>query len=589
MHSPDLGGPNRPSNGIPPHLDGWTLPPDWRWGSGGVYTPYRHAHELIDALGRSLALVTAPDPAHHAWLFREARHLAQRSHPSIPTTYHFWQKHPGSPRGPGYLRRWIAGETIGERLRRSGAETIPFALRMVRAIGSSLAYLHDSGSVHGAIAPDTTYFTPTGRVWVLGWQWGVPRDDIPVGIAPDPRWSPTAPEWSSDWAPTPASDQWQLGAIVFAMLTGEVPRGAQVLPIRLARPDCPATVAELVDQMLAPAPSDRFSSIAGMLRRIERISGTSSLAFAGTEQASGEHTALSEEDRLRWATGDDYEVLSPLGAGNYGSVWRVRDLSLEREVALKMLHPTVARNAIAVGRFRREAQLAAQLQHPAIVPIFAWDSKGDVNWYIMELEEEGSVADLVKRSGPRPFVEIAPQLDSILDGLAVAHANGIIHRDLKPENILIDRYRRWRIADFGIANAMGSQAAGASGTPAFAAPEQLLGEEQGVATDLFAVGAIVHFVLTGRPPFEGTDGRSILASQLAGRVDLTRFEEQLASWLRRALAPDPADRFADAESMRASWKGVVRRVARGERRGRSMWARLRRRLTGFLYSRPRAN
>ena len=123
----------------------------------------------------------------------------------IPTDDHLWQQHPGSARGAGYLRRWIAGETIGERLRRNGAETVPFALRIIRAIGSSLAYLHDSGSVHGAIALDATYFTPTGRVWMLGWQWAVPRDEIPTGVLPDRRWTPQAPEWQGGWAPAQAA------------------------------------------------------------------------------------------------------------------------------------------------------------------------------------------------------------------------------------------------------------------------------------------------------------------------------------------------------------------------------------------------
>lgn len=570
----EFAGPIRLAPGIPAHLDGWQLPPDWRWGPAGVYTPHRHSHEVIDALGRSLALVTAPDPAHHGWLFAEARHLALRNHPSIPTTYHYWQQHVGSRRGPGYLRRWITGETLGERLRRNGAETVPFALRMLRALGSTLAYLHDSGATHGAVAPDATYFTPTGRVWLLDWQWAVPQTDRPSGIAPDPTWCPAPPEWRDGWSPSAASDQWQLGALAFAILTGELPSADSTPPIRVVRGETPTTVSELVDRMLSTRPEDRFKSIAGMLRRIERISGTSSLAFPGSEQASGEHTALSEEDRLRWATGDDFEVLSPLGVGTYGSVWRVRDLSLEREVALKMLHPTVARNATSVARFRREAQLAAQLQHPAIVPIYAWDSKGDVNWYLMELEEEGSVADLVKREGPRPFQEIAPQVDAVLDGLAVAHAAGIIHRDLKPENILLDRYRRWRIADFGIAHALGQQVAGASGTLAFAAPEQLLGEEQGAGTDLFAVAGIVIFALSGRVPFAGEDGRAILAAQLAGRADLTGFDDALAAWLREALAADPSKRFADAEAMRAGWRKVVRSVAREERRAASGWRRL---------------
>lgn len=589
MITDESASPNRLSTGIPPHLDGWQLPPDWRWGNSGVYTPHRHAHEVIDALGRSLALVTAPDPAHHPWLFAEARHLAHRNHPSVPTTYHFWQQHVGSRRGPGYLRRWITGETIGERLKRSGPETVPFTLRMLRAIGSTLAYLHDSGGMHGAISPESVYFTPTGRVWLLGWQWAVPPQDRPAGLAPNYSWCPRAPEWRDGWRPTPAADQWQLGAFAFALLTGELPVMGSVPPVRLARPDAPVTVAELVDRMLSPDPDERFASLSSMLRRIERISGTAALAFPGAEQASGEHLALSEEDRLRWATGDDYEVLAPLGQGMYGSVWRVRDLSLEREVALKMLHPTVARNATAVGRFRREAQLAAQLQHPAIVPIFAWDSKGDVNWYIMELEEEGSVADLVKRSGPRPFAEIAPQVDAILDGLAVAHNAGIIHRDLKPENILIDRYRRWRIADFGIANALGSQMAGASGTPNFAAPEQLLGEEQGVGTDLYAIAGIVIFALSGNVPFAGEDGRAILAAQLAGRVHLDEFPESVQSWLRRALSSDPAERFADAETMRASWRGVARNVLRDEKRSQSGVLRTLKRVGAALRSRPRSS
>ena len=581
---PDVSvGHNRPSSGLPPHLEGWVLPPDWRWGGSGVFTPYRHAQEVVDAIGRSLALVTAPDPTHHPWLFREARHLGHRSHPSVPTTYHFWQQQAGARRGPGYLRRWITGETVGDRVRRIGADTVPFAMRILRAIGSTLAYLHDAGDTHGALGPDTAYVTPTGRIWTLGWQWVVPRDEIPAGVTPDARWTPWAPEWGGDWRPTPASDQWQLGALAFAILTGELPSGADVPPIRIVRPDCPATVASLVDRMLEADPESRFSSVAGMLRQIERISAGSNLAVPAAERVAGEPTMLTEENQLRWATGDDYEVLAPLGAGTYGSVWRVRDLSLEREVALKMLHPTIARNAAAVSRFRREAQLAAQLQHPAIVPIFAWDAKGDVNWYIMELEEEGSVADLVARAGPRPLEEIGAQVDAILDGLAVAHANGIIHRDLKPENILIDRYRRWRIADFGIANAMGTAVAGASGTPAFAAPEQLLGEEQGVGTDLFAIAGIVIFALTGQPPFAGRDGPAILAAQIGGRIDLEPFEEPLRGWLRRGLAPNRDERFPDAESMRSAWRAVVRtaqREARAQRR-RARWFGWARRLVGL--------
>jgi serine/threonine-protein kinase len=296
-----------------------------------------------------------------------------------------------------------------------------------------------------------------------------------------------------------------------------------------------------------------------LLRSLDRASSSRSVIVTG-EIAIGKQEWQSEESRLRWAVGDDYDVLALLGKGTFGTVWRVRDLSLEREVALKMLHPDVASDESAVARFRREARLAAQLAHPAIVPIYDWDSRGDVSWYTMELAEGGSVADLITRSGPRPFAEIAPQVDAVLDALVAAHANSIIHRDLKPENILIDRYRRWRITDFGIARVAGEDAGGASGTPAFAAPEQLLGEVQGPGVDCFAVAAIVVYVLRGHPPFPGRTGPAILAQQLSGHLDLSDFEAELAEWLRCGLASDTDQRFPDAASMQAAWRKLVRAV-----------------------------
>jgi serine/threonine-protein kinase len=333
----------------------------------------------------------------------------------------------------------------------------------------------------------------------------------------------------------------------------------EIPPIRWVRPDCPANVAELLDKALSVDPAARFHSVASLLRAIEKISSGGNM---GLETASGEFRSMNEEQRLRWATGDDYEVLSALGSGTFGSVWRVRDLTLQREVALKMLHPAVARSEEAVARFMKEAQLAARLQHPAIVPIYAWEQKGGVHWYVMELEDEGSIGDLVRRSGKRPLEEVGPQIAFILDGLAAAHQHGIIHRDLKPENILLSRYRHWRIADFGIAHALGEGESGNSGTPAFAAPEQLLGEPHGVASDLFAIAAIACFALTGRPPYEGTDARSILAKQLSGKPDLTGLPEELHDWFARGLSADPDKRFSDATEMRDAWNRAVRPLFR---------------------------
>lgn len=558
--------PNQVTSELPQHLAGWQLPPDWRWGAEGVLHEYRHYQEVVDALGRSLSLVSAPDPAHSAWLTSEAKHLAHRNHPSIPTTYHYWPQSRETRRGPGYLRRWISAETVGSRVRRVGVEQIPVVLRVLRTVGSMLAYLHDTGMSHGGISPENIWMAPAGRIWVLGWQWAVPRQDIPDGVMPDPRWTPWAPEWLSDgWAPTFLSDQWQLAATCFFALTGELPVGPDIPPVQLVRPEVPQRLAEVLDRALARDPAERHRSVSALLRSLERAGG----GQRSTADRQAPENLTDEEERLRWAVGDDYDVLGFLGRGTFGSVWRVRDLSLEREVALKMLHPDVAEDQRAVARFLKEAQLAAQLSHPAIIPIYDWDSRGNVSWYTMELAEGGSIADLVARAGARPFEEIAGQVDAILDALAAAHARGIVHRDLKPENILIDRFRRWRISDFGIAKGE-EETAGATGTPAFAAPEQLLGEPQSAAVDCFSVAAIVAYLLTGRTPFSG-DPRAILAQQLGGELNWRAFPDPLAHWLRKGLDPDPTARFRDAGEMQAAWREVVRDMAAGNGRGGLSW------------------
>ena len=540
---------------LPPHLAEWELPPGWSWGSEGVRGEYRHFQEIIDALGRSLSLVSAPDPAHHKWLGAEARHLAHRNHPAVPTTYHYWTHDGVGRRGPGYLRRWIAGETIGSRLRRAGADDVPAMLRVLREVGSTLAYLHDMGSVHGAVSADNVWALPMGRIWLLGWQWALPAADIPPGLAPDFRWLPAAPEWTDGlWVPTPATDQWQLGALCFTALAGELPPSREVPPIRLMRPECPQSIADVIDRALSEDPADRYPSMTSMLRAVDRIVG-GRITPMGTESV-GPRGATAEA-RLRWALAEDYEVLDRIGEGSFGAVWRVRDLSLGREVALKLLHQHIARDERAVGRFRREARLAAQLAHPAIVPIYDWDSRGDLLWYTMELEEYGSVGEFVARSGPRPLSEIAPQVDLVLGGLAAAHANGIVHRDLKPENILIDRYRRWRITDFGIANIAGEDRGGTTGTPAFAAPEQLLGEQQDPSADCFSLAAIVLYALSGVAPFGESDGKQILSRQLSRQTDLSSYPPAVAAWLHTALSPHPEERFADATVMQAAWREAI--------------------------------
>jgi len=559
---------HRATHALPAHLADWQLPTGWRWGAEGAWGEHRHFQEIVDALDRSLSLVSVPEPAHYHWLAQEARYLAHRGHPSIPTTYHFWVPAPtaaGSPgprRGPGYLRRWIVGDTITSRIATSGPEDLTFVLRYLRVVAPALAYMHSSGTAHGNVSGENVWVTPAGLFWLLGWQWAMPRTEIPEGMSPDRAFMPIPPEWGDNlWNPTPSSDQWQLAATAFAALTGEYPPANDPPPVLLAAPELPHSVAAVLDKALNREPRDRFDSVAALLRQLDRSVGSRTSIYVSGATTAASRMDDSEEARLRWATGEDYEVIARLGSGTFGSVWRVRDLALEREVALKMLHPDVARDEAAVRRFRREARLAAQLAHPAIVPIYDFDTTAGVAWYTMELAEGGSVADLVKRSGPRTLEEVAPQIENVLDGLAAAHAGGVIHRDIKPENILIDRYRRWRLGDFGVAKIPGEERLGSTtGTPEFAAPEQLLGEHQGPAVDCFEIAAVTYFLLSGVAPFGSGDGRAILARELSGDVDLSHLAEPIAAWLRKGLAPNPDERFADAAEMQGAWREAVEAV-----------------------------
>ncbi|HEV2641706.1 MAG TPA: protein kinase, partial [Candidatus Elarobacter sp.] len=329
------------------------------------------------------------------WLEAEARALAHRSHPAIPTTYDFLDTTPGATWGPGYLRRWVVGMRVADRAAPPHADDT-FASALLRSIGSAVAHLHASGETHGTISPDVIWTAPSGQFWLLRWQWALPRSVVPDGALPLLDNGSWPPEWGDRWAPSAASDQWQLAATVWRVLTGTRFAGTAAMHAQAREHGVKSPFAELIERMVAPDPADRFPTVAAALRQLERIDAR---AHGSGADFTAPDDAMSAEDRIRRAVSDDYRVIAPLGAGTFGSVWRVRDLSLNREVALKVLHPEIARDVDAIDRFQREARLAAQLQHPGIVPVYDWDSRDGISWYTSELAEHGSLADRVARAG----------------------------------------------------------------------------------------------------------------------------------------------------------------------------------------------
>ncbi len=204
----------------------------------------------------------------------------------------------------------------------------------------------------------------------------------------------------------------------------------------------------------------------------------------------------------------DYELLEELGRGGMGVVYRARQISLQREVAVKMILRGVLASAADLDRFRAEAEAAAQLDHPAIVPVYEVGQYDGLPYFSMRYIPGETLADRLAR-GPMPPREAARILAIVARGIHAAHQRGILHRDLKPSNILLDKDGQPHITDFGLAKQQSdtvsiTRSGAVLGTPAYMPPEQAAGArgELGPTSDVYSLGCILYHMISGRPPFE---------------------------------------------------------------------------------------
>jgi serine/threonine protein kinase len=262
-----------------------------------------------------------------------------------------------------------------------------------------------------------------------------------------------------------------------------------------------------------------------------------------------------------------YVILRQLGAGGMGVVYEAEDALLKRRVAVKLLPSSVAADPVALQRFLREAQAAARLNHPNVVAIHEIDQREGTYYIVMELVPGGTAQARLNDGGPLPWEEATRMAVEACRGLAAAHAAGLIHRDLKPGNLMYAADGSVKLADFGLAkvtgNADGSVTAlgQVMGTPHYMSPEQCRGEPLDPRSDVYALGATYYALLTGRPPYEAGTAVGILFAHCGSPIPDPRarnpgIPEACTAVVRRALAKEPAQRFASAAEMLAALEAL---------------------------------
>lgn len=260
-----------------------------------------------------------------------------------------------------------------------------------------------------------------------------------------------------------------------------------------------------------------------------------------------------------------YRVLARLGRGGMGIVYKALDETLDREVAIKVLNPDVT-DAELLKRFRAEAVSLARLNHPGIATIYELHRHNDDLLMVMEFVRGVTLQSLSERLGPLEPQQAAHICVQILDALGHAHRAGIVHRDLKPANVMVSDTGSVKIMDFGIARVLGGEhythAGFMMGTPAYMAPEQVLGREIDGRADLYSVGVLFYRLLSRELPFKADTAIAMAQKQVADApTPLGTFRPDLPLWceplITKALAKAPAERYQSAEEFRAAILAAV--------------------------------
>ena len=302
---------------------------------------------------------------------------------------------------------------------------------------------------------------------------------------------------------------------------------------------------------------------------LENIVGGSGRRRRGADRQAGHAGAAAMRQIDDDAIIDSrYRITAHLGSGGMAEVYCAKDLQLGRNVALKVLHERFAEDEQFVERFKREASSAAGLAHQHVVAIYDRGEWDGTSYIAMEYVAGRTLKQIIVEEGPLPPQRAVDLTVQILRAARFAHRRGIVHRDFKPQNVIVDDEDRAKVTDFGIARAGASdmtQTGSILGTAQYLSPEQAQGHAVGARSDLYSIGIVLYELLTGRVPFDADSAVTIALKQVneapVPPSELNpRVTPELESVVLRALAKDPADRFADADEFVAALDAAASRI-----------------------------
>ncbi len=296
-------------------------------------------------------------------------------------------------------------------------------------------------------------------------------------------------------------------------------------------------------------------------------------------QAQLERLQETIESRRSGRTIPGFVLLERIGKGTTATVYKARQLNLDRLVAIKVLPARALKNPKVVEQFYAEGRAAAQLNHPNIVQAIDVGRRGDFHYFVMEFVDGDTIFEMLEETRalePERALEVTI---AIADALRHAHERGFVHRDVKPKNIIVTTAGVPKLADLGLARAIADRAAALAekgqslGTPYYISPEQVRGEEHiGPAADIYSLGATLFHMVTGRPPFTGTDADEVMNKHLTEHAPLahtiaTTLHPGISEVIEKTLRKDAAERYTDCQMLLdelRAWRSVLL-LERGER------------------------